>query len=124
MWKYKSITRQEFDSIKDAVEKFIMMLGGKQVSADLPDAQKTHPNAENRFAEAISVQPVFEYRGKYYRVDEICFPEKPHIVIECGTLEALISNTMEDADPFPYDLPGDELLKEVRYSLGIEPYPL
>jgi len=30
---------------------------------------------------------------------------------------------MEDAAPFPYDLTEDELLKEVKYSLRIEPYP-
>ena len=30
---------------------------------------------------------------------------------------------MEDAAPFPYDLADDELLNEVKYSLGIEAYP-
>lgn len=45
------------------------------------------------------------------------------IVIECGTYDELINDVMEDADPFPYDLTEDELLSEVKYILGIEPYP-
>ena len=52
-----------------------------------------------------------------------CFPNKPFIVIECGTYDELINNVMDEADPFPYDLTEAELLKEVKYSLGIEPYP-
>ena len=49
---------------------------------------------------------------------------KPFIVIECcGTYEELMKNMMDDADPFPYDLSEEELLNEVKYSLGIEPYP-
>ena len=42
---------------------------------------------------------------------------------EYGTYDELIHNIMEDLDPFPYDLTEAELLKEVKYSLGIEPYP-
>ena len=53
----------------------------------------------------------------------MCFPDKPFIVIECGTYDELINNIMDDLDPFPYDLTEAELLKEVKYSLGIEPYP-
>ncbi len=48
---------------------------------------------------------------------------KPFLVIECGTYDGLMKNIMGDADPFPYDLTEDELLNEVKYSLGIEPYP-
>ena len=77
----------------------------------------------NDFVENISTRPVFEYMGGYYRVDEVCFPGKPFIVIECGTYDELINNTMDEADPFPYDLTEEELMKEVKCSLGIEPYP-
>ena len=77
----------------------------------------------NDFIENTSTRSAFEYRGEYYRVDEVCFPGKPFIVIECGTYDELINNIMDDLDPFPYDLTEAELLKEVKYSLGIEPYP-
>lgn len=68
----------------------------------------------------ISTRPAFEYRGQYYRVDEVCFSGKPFVVIEYGTYDELINNVMEDAAPFPYDLTENELLNEVKYSLRIE----
>ena len=123
MWIYESITRQEFESIKDIVEKYIVMLGGNKVSIQLPYEQRTRSYIGNDFVENISTRPVFEYMGGYYRVDEVCFPGKPFIVIECGTYDELINNTMDEADPFPYDLTEEELMKEVKCSLGIEPYP-
>lgn len=123
MWIYESVTRQEFEAIKDNVEKFIVMLGGNTVSIELPYEQRTRSYIGNDFIEHISRRPVFEYRGVYFRVDEVCFPGKPLIVIECGTYDELINNVMDEADPFPYDLTEDKLLKEVKYSLGIEPYP-
>ncbi|MBP3941355.1 MAG: hypothetical protein J6D00_07700, partial [Christensenellaceae bacterium] len=98
-------------------------LGGNRVSIHLPYKQKTRSYIGNDFVENISARSAFEYRGEYYRVDEVCFPDKPFIVIECGTYDELINNIMDEADPFPYDLTEDELLKEVNYSLGIEPYP-
>ena len=121
MWIYESVTRQEFESIKDIVEKYIVMLGGNKVSVELPYEQRIRSYIGNDFVENISTRPAFEYRGKYYRVDEVCFPGKPFIVIEYGTYDELINNVMDEANPFPYDLTEDELLKEVKYSLGIEP---
>ena len=123
MWIYESVTRQEFESIKDIVEKCIVMLGGNKVSIELPYEQRTRSYIGDDFVENISSRSAFEYMGEYYRVDEVCFPNKPFIVIECGTYDELINNVMDEADPFPYDLAEAELLKEVKYSLGIEPYP-
>ena len=37
-----------------------------------------------------SVRPTFEYNGQYYRVDEVCFSDKPFIVIEYGTYDELM----------------------------------
>ena len=37
------------------------------------------------------------------------------------TYNDLINNTMEDADPFPYNLSDDELENEVKCSLGLAP---
>ncbi len=122
MWIYESVTRQEFESIKDIVEKYIMTLGGNKVSIALPYEQRTRSYIGNDFVENISTRSAFEYKGEYYRVDEVCFPNKPFIVIECGTYDELINNVMNDSDPFPYDLTEDELQKEVKYSLKIEPY--
>ena len=123
MWIYEKVTREEFESIKNVVEKCIVLLGGKKVSLELPYEQRTCSYIGKDFIESISTRPAFEYKGQYYRVDEVCFPSKPFIVIECGTYDELINNVMDEADPFPYDLTEEELLKEVKYSLGIEPYP-
>jgi len=123
MWKYKCVTRQEFESIKDKIEKFIVMLGGKEVFIDLPYEQKTISYIETDIVKNISSRPAFEYNKQFYRVDEVCFYDKPFIVIECGTYDELMKNIMEDALPFPYDLTENELLNEVKYSLGIEKYP-
>jgi len=119
MWIYESVTRQEFESIKDKIEKFIVMLGGKKLSVGLPYTQKTVSYSGSDMVENTSVRAAFEYEGLYYRVDEVCFSDKPFIVIECGTYDELMKNIMEDIDPFPYDLTEDELLNEVKYSLGI-----
>ena len=110
MWNYTCVTRQQFETIKDKVESFIVLLGGKKVEVALPPNNTT-------------VQPSFEYNQQYYRVGQVRFPDKPFLVIECGRYDELINNIMEDIEPFPYDLSDDELLNEVKYALGIEPYP-
>ncbi len=46
--------------------------------------------------------------------------DRPFMVLSFGDT---IENIFDDAEPFPYNLEEDELKAEVRYSLGIEPYP-
>lgn len=122
MWKYNFVTREEFEKVKDKVEDFIIMLGGKVFSVELPYIQKEISYSGDCVVEHISTRRVFEFEGEFYRGSEICF-NKPFIVLEVGNYEELVKNIMEDADPFPYDLPDNELLNEVKYSLEIEPYP-
>lgn len=124
MWKYDCVTREEFEKVKYKVEEYIVMLGGKEVSVQLPYKQKTVSYSGDSVIECNVQRPVFEYKGEYYHVDEVCFERKPYIVIECGRYDELMKYAMEDADPFPYDLLDGELLNEVKYSLGIEPYPV
>lgn len=123
MWKYACVTRQEFEAIKNKIEKYIVMLGGNKASIDVPYEHRTVSCSGSEAVKNISTRPVFEYNGYYYRVDEVCFSDKPFIVIECGTYDELMNNAMEDVEPFPYDLTEEELLNEVKYSLGIESYP-
>ena len=42
MWKYNFVTREEFEKVKDKVEDFIIMLGGKVFSVELPSVSYTH----------------------------------------------------------------------------------
>ena len=111
MWFYDTIKREDFEKRKDYVEQVICELGGKKIDIDIPYEHK-------------NTSPVFEFKNDYFRVDEILFKDKPFIVLEVGTLEELMKNTMEDADPFPFDLSDDDIVKEVKYTLGIEPYPV
>ena len=53
-------------------------------------------------------------------MDEVLFEDKPFIVLVCGTLQELMNNTMEDLDPFPYDLENDEIRNGIKYSFDIE----
>ncbi|WP_461811733.1 hypothetical protein [Faecalimonas sp.] len=122
MWRYDFVTRKEFEKVKDKVEDFIIMLGGKVFSIELPYIQREISYSGDNVIEHISTRRVFEFEGEFYRVSEICL-NKPFVILEVGTYEELIKNHMEDENPFPYDLPDSELLNEVKYALGIEMYP-
>ncbi len=73
MWKYECVTKQEFESIKDKIEEFIVSLGGNEMSVDLPYTQRTVSYSGTDLVENISTRPVFEYNEQYYRVDEVCY---------------------------------------------------
>lgn len=124
MWKYECVSRQQFECIKDKIEGYIELLGGRKVQIELPDTNKTISYVNGDVVESRSGRGVYEYNGEYFRVDEVCFAEKPFIVIEyCESVEEVLKNQMIDADPFPYDLSDEKLFDEVKYSLGVEPYP-
>ncbi len=123
MWFYSNDTRKSFERRKDYVQAVMMELGAEIADIELSYEQKS-TSYVGKFVETYySVRPVFTYRGRYYRVDEALFREKPFIVLECGTLQEVLSNGMEDTDPFPYDLPNEEIEAEIRYVFGIDPYP-
>ena len=46
------------------------------------------------------------------------FSRGPFIVLEFSDRP---EGPYEDADPFPYDLPDDELEAEIRFDLGLDP---
>ena len=117
MWKYTCITRQRFEEIKDKTEQYILSLGGNKAEVTVP-YRPTAPNDGT-----ARPRPLFAYGGQYYRVGQVLFPDKPFIVIECGSYDEAMNNVMEDIEPFPYDLSEDALFNEVKYALGIEPYP-
>lgn len=113
--------REKFKRAKD--KAIIALLGGKILDIDLPYQQKTTSFSEEIRIENAPVRSIFAYCGEYLRVDEVFFNKRPFIMIECGTHDDVMRNTMEDAEPFPYDLTDEELIMEVQYSLDIPPYP-
>ena len=122
MWFYEKVTREEFEKKKDFVERVMISLGCEIFDIKLPYENKTTSISGDLTETHYSERPVFKFKDEYYRVDERLFRE-PFIVIEVGTLEELLNNTMGDADPFPYDLSDEETENEVKYLLGILPYP-
>ena len=124
MWPYPNTSRDAFEQKKDEVEQIIVSLGGKPKSIELPYENKVTSILGGVEVVHISHRRAYEYNGEYFRVDEACcFQRVPGIVIEYGDYEDLILNRMCDAEPFPADLPYDELVNEVKYSMGILPHP-
>lgn len=101
----------------------MLQLGASKYEIHLSYEVKTTSYLDDFEETHRSERSVFTYKGLFFRVDEVLFSQKPFIVIECGDLDQLMNNIMDDAEPFPYDLSYEELCDEVKYSLGIEPYP-
>ena len=125
-WELERVTRQKghyqcfFD--KEQEKQFIGQLLDS-IGLSIEDIQCVWGLTDDFEETHRSERSVFTYKGLFFRVDEVFFSQKPFIVIECGDLDELMNNIMEDAEPFPYDLSYEELCDEVKYSLGIEPYP-
>lgn len=118
MWPYTVVSREEFEKRKDFVDKVLRDLGCEVIRIRLPYRQKSTMHSAD-FEEAwVSQRPIYRYNNCYYRIDEVLFKEKPFIVLECGvTMDEVIRNTMEDADPFPYDLSDEDMTEEIKYTL-------
>lgn len=124
MWPYKNITRTEFEKRKDFVEYIICALGGEKVNIKLSYEQKTISLNDRINESNYSQRPIYKFKNEYFRVDEVLFDSKPFIILEyADSLSEVINNTMTDAEPFPYDLINNDIINEVKYSMGIESYP-
>lgn len=122
MWFYKNVSRAEFERRKNQIGQIMLELGCEIV--ELPHENKLTSYVNDFSEEWVSIRPTYKFQNGFYRIDEVLFPDKPFIVLAFAeTADEVIRDIMEDCDPFPYDLPDDETAKEVKYSLGIEPYP-
>lgn len=123
MWQYENVTRKEFEKVKDTVEEIMQSLCAEKYDIRLPYEDKTTTVTADDTAQWTSHRSVYRYDDEFFRIGEVLFNNKPFIVIEFGTHDDLLKNTMEDAEPFPFDLAYTDLVNEVKWSLGIEPYP-
>lgn len=113
MWSYPDVTRQQLEEKKDFVERLLQKLGA--VPTDLGRPHSVSSYGKGMAETVLSCRTVYRRGGSFYRVDEVLFPEKPFLVIECaGREEDVRQNGMEDADPFPWDMGEEELLEELR----------
>ena len=79
-------------------------------------------NQRNR--ERFGQRQTFLYKGDYFRVDQAKFDNIPFILIDCIDDPSYAAvGVMEDVDALPVNLSDEQLDKEVRCTLGIEPYP-
>ncbi len=79
-------------------------------------------NQRNR--EILSQRQSFLYQGNYYRVDHAEFDNIPFLMINSiDDPKFAAVGVMEDVEAIPVTLSNEKLEKEVRYALGIEPYP-
>lgn len=124
MWFYKNVSRADFEKRKDFVEQIMQEFGCEVVELELPYENKL-TSYVNEYTEVwISERSTYKFKNGFYRISEVLFPDKPFIVLEFGeTTDEVKRNIMEDCEPFPYDLSNEETVKEIGYSLGIEPYP-
>ena len=113
MWKYGNNPSREYvDQRLRFVEQLFESYGA--VPLDINQANR------NRLGQRIT----YLYNNEYFRVDCICFGEKPFIVIEwTDDSSDAAAGSMEDVKPFPYDFPDWIIEKEVRFACEIEPYP-
>ena len=109
MWWYENVTRVDFEAVKDTIEQIMLQLGASKYEIRLPYEAKTTSCSDDFEEMHRSERSVFTYKGLFFRVDEVLFSQKPFIVIECGDLDELMNNIMDDAEPFPYDLSYEEL---------------
>ena len=117
-WAYENIPQEEFETAIELAEQMVQSFGAVDLGEQSGQKNCLLENRES-ISEEIK-QKVFQYGDHYIRVDRVYFPEKPFVVLEFGKE---LSGPYEDADPFPFDLERDAFEQEIRYSMGIEPYP-
>ena len=117
-WPYENIEYNELNDVIKTCEQIIISLGGKLI-IERKDNETWFLNEEDYIMEQVT-KNVFKFRDEYVCVDKMYFSEKPFIVLEFADK---IEGPYEDADPFPFDLPIDEVKLEIEYALEVIPYP-
>ena len=105
MWKYKTVSRDEFETRKEFVEQIMLRLGAEPT----------------KYGNSIPAsRTIYKYKHEYYRVDEILIWDKPYLVIEWTDRLDFITDgidIMEDIAPFPYDLSDEQITLEITSAL-------
>lgn len=116
-WPYDKHSEEDYKRAIDLVEKYAESLGAEYICTKI---ERFNTYAGKKHILAINDMRVYRFKDEYFWVEDHFLPDKPFMVLTFGDS---IDTIFEDADPFPYDLSDEELKAEVRYSLGIEPYP-
>ena len=120
MWKYKNHSKEKYISVKKRVEKIAVELGAVLACTRKKRFTSSYTGKnEIPIIEEVDIN-IYKYRDVFFEVESVYQPDRPFIVLSFGNTP---ETTFEDSDPFPYDLSDEELVSEVKYSLGIEAYP-
>lgn len=117
VWKYENHSEQDYIKALKRVEEIAQKLGAVYVKTK---KEKYTTYIGEEIVNEVLDENIYMYKDQYFRVERFHTDNCPFIVLSFGDTE---DTTYEDADPFPYNLSDEELTNEVKYSLGIEPYP-
>lgn len=117
MWFYEEHNEDDYIDAIERVEEIAVELGAQYALAR--HERFTTCLGDKTIIEDIDIN-VYTYNGEYFEVESHYLSECPYIVLSFGNSPESI---LDDAVPFPYNLSDEELIQEVKYSLGIEPYP-
>lgn len=99
-------------------EHFLLQLGAEFV--DKTEKNSYFINEKGLMDVKSSEINVYRYDGYYLFVDELIYLDRDFLAVSFGeSIDAM----NEQACPFPADLSDEEMVWELKYSLGIEPYP-
>ena len=117
MWPYENHKEEDYYKAIEYVENYAVSLGAEFVCNY--KEKFTTLSGDNEIKEEPEMR-VYKYKDEYFWVEHHFLSDCPFIVFSFGKT---IEDIFEDAEPFPYNLPKEELEAEVKYSLLIEPYP-
>jgi len=117
MWIYDNHSEEEYKKIMKRVEEIAVELGAEFVCTRKD--KFTTNIGDTQIVEEPELN-VYKYNDEFFEVESHYQSDRPFIVVSFGDAPETI---FEDADPFPYNLPDEELIQEVKHSLGIEAYP-
>ena len=111
-WPYIEPTEKEFAEAVNRVKKIIVGLGAELVG--FGPSKITTVTSDGTYIDE-SGRDIYRWKDTFIIIDDLYF-DKPHIVF---TYADTIEGPYEDGEPFPYDLPDKELMKEIKKALDI-----
>lgn len=114
-WPYSCINKEEYLAKIVFVEKILQKYGAEYIEDFCETC--TWSIRDGSYACEKVKKHVWKREDEYIRVDRVYFSEKPFLVLEFSKCK---EGPYEDADPFPYDLPDNQMEQEIRFSLGLE----
>ncbi len=102
--------QKKLDRKKESIESYFVKYGAVPV--------------ETKNQEKLGLRTTFEQGGVYYRMDESEIDGRIFLVVSAADDPKFADvGVMEEVAAFPADLTEEQLEKEVRYILEVEPYP-